>query len=104
MVWYLQSAPRDSAGLMYFHDIQSAILSFRENRIKNYKTVFPRLSLSSSSDSSRYESSEALGKKRNPSKTIRYGKVSTSVAPATMFQHMKGMNNSDVLQAVWLIV
>lgn len=59
--------------------------------MKNYKLVYPR-----------------LGSKNGPVKAIipvtsggkRVAKVSTSVAPATMFQRMKGQTNPDVIKQV----
>ena len=95
--------------------MQKRILQYREDRIANFKLVFPKLGVSSVSAEKTSQGPEtnknatsgagALTNQTSNSnsftaKRSRKVKVSTAVAPATMFQHMKGQNNADVIQTV----
>lgn len=105
----LKGVPRDHNGEMKFHNVQAAILRYRDLRVKNYKMVFPRLGLAGASDGgeeghdTEHEPQTTTNRKRNESTrlkgtTRRRGKVSAAVAPPSMFQSMKGANNADVVQ------
>ena len=99
---------------MKFHNVQAAILRYRDLRVKNYKMVFPRLGIAGASDSGeeghrttdQEEPQTTTSRKRSESTRMRggmprrRGKVSAAVAPPSMFQSMKGANNADVVQTV----
>jgi hypothetical protein len=96
----LQELPRDENVTVSFHEAQKLISQFRHNRIKNYKLVYPNLTTSSSA--AKQQQTQMVGtadvrgtstmKKKVPSR------VSENVAPATMFQRMKGNTNSDLIE------
>lgn len=85
-----EELPRDSLGYLSFHDLQDVIAKYRSDRIKNYKLVFPRLVSKNAPMKSTMMMTGTSSKRR--------GKVSTSVAPSTMFQRMKGQTNPDVIK------
>lgn len=82
--------PRDSMGYLSFHDIQNKILQYRQDRIKNYKLVYPNLVSK--------QNTNLLPTQKNLNKSLRTGRVSSSVAPSTMFQSMKGNTNPDIIK------
>jgi hypothetical protein len=84
-------APRDPRGLLSFHDLQKIIFDYRESRIANYKLVYPNLVTKQSNSASTLT--------LPPSRT-RTGRVSSSVAPPTMFQKMKGNTNPEIIKQV----
>lgn len=92
--------PRDSNGLLSFHDMQQKIVKYREARIKEFKLVFPSIGIKSSSapDSNNNNTSTKLTTKNTTKKISKSTRVSDSVAPTTMFQRMKGENNADIVQ------
>jgi hypothetical protein len=83
-------APRDVNGFFSFHDLQRLIFDYRESRIANYQLVYPNLV-------SKHSSSGTLPL---PSSNSRPSRVSSSVAPQTMFQRMKGNTNPDIIKQV----
>jgi hypothetical protein len=91
IVHLFRKAPRDANGYLSFHDLQRIIFDFRESRIANYQRVYPNL-VSKDSGSSVVVPL--------PSSTSRPGRVSSSVAPETMFQRMKGSTNPDIIKQV----
>jgi hypothetical protein len=84
---------KDPRGLLSFHELQKIIFQFRESRIANYKLVYPNLVSKQSSSSTKTLTL--------PQSRARAGKVSSSVAPPTMFQRMKGNTNPDIIKQVW---
>ena len=95
-----RSTRRDEFGTMSFNDMQEVIVAFRENRIKQYKRVFPELGGAEDVDPdapapSIYGAVPARTKKRI---TGSY-RVSTEVAPQTMFLKNQGLNNADMIAA-----
>lgn len=87
--------------------MQEQIVTFRTNRVTNFKRVFPKLTIANGFDAHEGEREEEPVK--GGEKTLgltgrtrgkRKGKVSEAVAPKTMFLHMKGSNNADVIQTV----
>ncbi len=89
---------RDEFGCMSFHDMQQVITSFREDRIKQYKRVFPELDGAPEIDPNAPPPS-IYGS--GPKKITKRGKppkiVSTAVAPTTMFLRNKGLSNADMI-------
>lgn len=82
-------------GYLSFHDIQNRIFQFRQDRIRNYKLVYPNLV---SKQTLRSLPTQQLNK------SARTGRVSSSVAPSTMFQRMKGNTNPDIIKQVSLFI
>lgn len=112
-----QGVPRDSADIarsyMKFADMQAAVLAFRESRIKGSKFAQPRkLSAGASGHGGAARGDTSPGKAANNNKSCKQGTathqrkrmvgrtVSCAVAPGTMFEHMKGCNNADVIKMV----
>jgi hypothetical protein len=99
---------RDMDGLMSFHDVQAVILKYRADRIENFKLVFPKLGINhiaNEKDSPEVthdlETSTGVLRENTRNRTkkkSRKSRVSSAVAPVTLFQHMKGSNNADVVQ------
>ena len=88
--------PRNEDGLLSFHDIQREVYAFRENRIKEFKLVFPSIGIKP--EPFNFEPGTlGVSSRTNGVRPKRIARVSTCVAPATMFQHMKGCTNSDVI-------
>lgn len=83
---------RNEDGLLSFHEIQKEVATFREHRIKEYKLMYP--SIAAKPEPFAFETKCGALTKRHQKRSAR---VSTSVAPATMFLHMKGQTNSEVL-------
>lgn len=100
-----------------FHDAQREIMLYREERIKQYKLVYPSLTKkkkdtssfstltatgsnvlegSSVSDASSLKSS--IKSRTAKKKGSQQGLVSESVAPKTMFLRLKGASNSDIIE------
>ena len=75
-------------GYLSFHDVQNKIFQFRKDRIKNYKLVYPNLV------------SKQIPHSLPTQQLNRSGRVSSSVAPSTMFQRMKGNTNPDIIKQV----
>lgn len=116
-----KDVPRDEWGRISFHDAQNLILKYREDRIKEFKLVFPSikskpaekdatastgLKLPTVPGAEGEETGENLNatgessfngvtKKKKPKRLARVG---DSVAPPTMFQKMKGLTNPDVIE------
>ena len=91
--------PRDSDGLLSFHDMQQKIVKYREARIKEFKLVFPSIGIKASSSSDPNNGTNTkLVTKNTTKKLSKSARVSDSVAPTTMFQRMKGENNADIVQ------
>ena len=89
---------RDDFNTMSFHEMQQVIVGFRENRIKQYKRVFPELGGVAHADPNEpppsiYGKGPNKGKKRP--KAPQY--VSSQVAPRTMFLKNQGLSNSDMI-------
>jgi len=113
-----RDVPRDEFGRISFHEAQNLILKFREDRIKEFKLVFPSIktktqdkTVSSGTKLPTLPGAETMGledlnatgesgmstteKKKRKKRLARVGE---SVAPATMFQKMKGLTNPDVIE------
>lgn len=92
---------KDEDGYFSFHEVQRAIEAYREERIQNYKLVYPKVTSGDAKSKKKLEmltgtqSSATTMKKKTGSK--RRGKVSSSVACGTMFQYNKGQTNPDVI-------
>ena len=100
-----RSLARDADGLVSFHDVQRCIGEFRRDRIRRYKLVYPNLTkvpsggASSNADTSTPTSAAALVKPaRKGGKVLPGGRVSEAVAPGSMFKHMEGNTNSDLIE------
>ena len=114
-----RDVPRDEFGRISFHEAQNIILKFREDRIKEFKLVFPSIktkvhdkggstttklpTLSGAETNAGLDDLNATGESQlsatEKKKTKkRLARVGESVAPATMFQKMKGLTNPDVIE------
>ena len=89
--------------MVEFNKVQATILKYRDDRVENYKRVFPRLTLGGGEDENEHKAKSGgsfisgVSSKRRRAKR---GKVSEAVAPTTMFMHMKGSNNADIISTV----
>lgn len=90
IIQLFEDAPRDSRGYLSFHDLQRIISEFRESRIAKYKLVYPNLI-------SKHGNSQI---QTLPPPKTKVGRVSSSVAPQTMFQRNKGQTNPDIIKQV----
>jgi len=72
-----------------FHDVQSTISEFRENRIQQFKLVYPKLTSKQRTPTIRQEA---------PTKRLTI--VSTSCANPNMFKSMVGQTNADIIDEV----
>jgi hypothetical protein len=102
---------RDEYGRISFHDGQRVVVSFRKERIAQYKLVFPVIGKkpgqasmdSTSGGTSNFENTNGTARTsstdivatRKPKK--RLARVGESVAPKTMFLKNKGDSNPDVV-------
>jgi saccharopepsin len=82
---------RSDEGLLLFHEMQERIVEFRKESIQRNKVIFPDLI------------SHSIGKKKKTGRrqqavTVKRtsGKVSSDVAPATMFEANKGYNPMEL--------
>ena len=93
-----KSTIRDDFGCMSFHEMQQVIVNFRNNRVRQYKRVFPELGGAPEVDPDAPPPS-IYG--AGPKKTKKRGKlpsqVSTAVAPTTMFKRNMGFSNADMI-------
>jgi hypothetical protein len=88
-------------GKLIFHDVQKAILFFRQKRIKDFKLVYPPLSMTAASSSSSHAKSSSHSTDYNLMTKTRRNKLNLdNVAPASMFQYMEGNSNAEVTQQV----
>mmetsp|Transcript_9398 Transcript_9398/g.14159 ORF Transcript_9398/g.14159 Transcript_9398/m.14159 type:complete len:285 (+) Transcript_9398:114-968(+) len=103
-----KDVPRDKDGYCSFHDIQGIIAEYREARIQNFKLVYPQLTSKKSNSGTMTQTGgstqlpnlkgskgSSLGMSRR-----KKGKVSTAVAPPTMFQRNAGQTNPDIIKQV----
>ena len=81
----LKDLPRDEFGMLNFHDIQKKMEKYREWRIKEFKLVFPSIK----------GDTKPLKLVKPP--LVRKSKVSSAVAPPTMFMKATGQTNADVI-------
>jgi len=88
-----KALPRDADGLLSFHDMQKTIEAWRNERIKQYKLVFPEMGGGSGSPDTR---PHKTGPWEHPPPFK--GLVSKAVAPKTMFKSKKGLTNADVVE------
>jgi hypothetical protein len=108
----LEDIPRNADGLISFHEIQKEIAAYRKARTKEYKLVFPSIaggkkknvdggSAISGDDKlgSTGKSSQTLTIRKTKKKHVRSGRVSSMVAPETMFQYDEGKTNVEVVDA-----
>jgi len=109
-----EDLPRNLNGLVSFHEMQKVIMDFRQERIKQYKLVYPSIggkkknaegglpAITSTNPASSPSSStrpNSRGSRSGSAKRKhRKGCVSEIVACPTMFQKNKGLTNSDVVQ------
>jgi hypothetical protein len=80
------------------------ILKFRQNRIQQYKQVFPSLRqniINRDSQNCFNAQIEMSGIERRHSMERKF-RVSDNIAPSTMFQRMKGQTNPDLIEQVFL--
>jgi hypothetical protein len=89
----LSEVSKDARGLMSFHEVQLVIQNYRVNRIKEFKLVFPSIG-SGSKHSTNATDGVIVRKTRKPKKISR---VSSIVAPPSMFQTNVGNNNVEVV-------
>lgn len=87
--------------MVEFNKVQATILKFRADRVENFKRVFPRLTLGGDEEDMDKKVSKAGPMGGVPAKRrVKKGKVSEAVAPSSMFMHMKGSNNADIISTV----
>jgi hypothetical protein len=104
----LDDLRRDEFGFFSFHEAQSVIHEFREERIKQYKLVYPSIASKNKnnnnnntmnrSDSLDMSKGMNTSSMKKTSSKKRLCRVTDIVAPPTMFQLMQGQNNSDVIE------
>jgi hypothetical protein len=87
---------RNELGELSFHEVQDEILRYRKERIQTYKLVYPQLHNSIGSSSSNHTETTVTRKYKSKIGPT----VSETVAPCFMFQHMKGLRNSDIIDKV----
>ena len=90
-------------GQMSFHDVQQRVRDFRAERIERMKVVFPKMAGLGEKNAKLRK-----GQTRKPASgrtgrvaagtglKRRTGKVSREVAPPSMFQKDRGMNNMEI--------
>ena len=117
-----KDVPRDEWGRISFHEAQNLILKYREDRIKEFKLVFPSIKSKSADKEGSSASTLKLPQLENTEgvagatadfdnigesafntvekkkRKKRLARVGESVAPVTMFQKMKGLSNPDVIE------
>lgn len=118
-----KDTPRDEFGRISFHDAQNLILKFREDRIKEFKLVFPSIKTKPTEKGATtgvkfptipgtetlgdgtmnvVDDFNATGDTQNgltkKKKKKRLARVGESVAPPTMFLKMKGLTNPDIIE------
>ncbi len=107
----LKVLPVDAFGRISFHEAQKVLEKYRLDRVKRYKLVFPDITTTSTSEDTQHCPQSDSRKVTNASmsmnkkQTLKTGlqstmgrTVSTSVAPETMFQRMKGLSNADLME------
>ncbi len=92
----LQDFRRDELGRLNFHEVQEFLYKYREDRVLNYKKVYPNLT--SAAVAHAPPSSTIMGGTSAP--THPKNIVSTAVAPTTMFLRAKGNTNPDLIAKV----
>ncbi len=86
----LSSIQQGDDGKLSFHEVQKALLQFRKNRIKEYKLVFPSLKKPSQIKDDISRTIKSKSKRRQ-------ARVSSVVAPPSMFIHDDGKSNVEVV-------
>lgn len=89
--------PKDHLGRYNFHEMQKIISDYRMNRVKEYKLVFPSIGSKNATSTAATATSKSTSNALTIGTRMK-GKVSTCIAPITMFQSMKGETNSDIVQ------
>ena len=84
----IKDLKRDEIGNIDFHELQKVVQNYRNERIKEYKLVYPSIK----------GNTLPLNLVKVPLK--KHARVSASVAPPTMFESMKGNTNSDIIDQV----
>ena len=92
----LSAVPRNSSGLMSFHEVQKVIMKFRETRVKEYKLVFPSIGGGTKGGDAGTTGDGTLIRKKSK-RPKRVSRVSDIVAPPSMFQKGAGNNNVEVV-------
>eukprot|EP01038_Epipyxis_sp_PR26KG_P014865 gene14865-19981_t len=95
VIQLFEKLPADENGCISFHEAQKAIVKFRDDRIKQFKQVFPdnnrtilpKLNKSINNDT-----------KLSDTKLRLQATVSDEVAPVTMFRKMEGYTNPDLIE------
>ena len=85
---------RDADGLLSFHEMQKRIDRWRADRIKQYKLVFPEMGSGLPPDTRPHRTGHFERGPAGPPKL-----VSEAIAPKSLFQRKKGLNNADVVEA-----
>lgn len=83
---------RSDDGRVRFHEMQRAIMAFREDRVAKLKVMYPKVTRRAPEKKSAAVSFEATAERRGK----RRGRVSPDVAPPEMFLRNKGMNNNAI--------
>jgi hypothetical protein len=118
--------PRDSDGRLNFHEVQNFLRNLRTERVKQLKLVYPQLtnknkkandnqSMTSSynpfKDPNIHATTLSLGSLESvgsmsmaESRNHKQKMVSSAVAPQTMFQRNKGLNNAGLVDEVSFFV
>ena len=97
--------PMDEDGLICFHQAQDRIARYREEVIKRNKVIFPAVAAATTTQKQRGQqqgSTMATSARRTMLAKTTRGAVAKKkvwapdVAPATMFQYDKGLNNTEI--------
>jgi hypothetical protein len=111
--------PKDEFGRISFHDAQETITNFRKDRIQQFKMIYPKIGgkdPKKSMGATQTTGSTLAGfgesvngghildngsthtkSKKSGRMPLIGGKVSTAVAPRTMFQHKEGLSNPELV-------
>lgn len=92
----MQDFRRDELGRLNFHEVQEFLYKYREDRVLNFKKVYPNLTSTVIAHAT--PPSTLTG--GNPGMVQPKNVVSTAVAPTTMFLRAKGNTNADLIEKV----
>ena len=81
---------------MRFHEMQKAILSFRDERVKRLKVMYPHVTRKAPAAKKGMMMRSFGGSVASSRRSRKSAKVSPEVAPPTMFQKDKGLTNNSI--------
>lgn len=96
----LKHLPRDAEGRVSFHEAQKVVEAWRRDRVKRYKLVYPNLVKAPEAAAPASTLQGTVTRNMAGTKPVKSHAltVSSSVAPVTMFQKMKGLTNADLIE------